>query len=270
MSVKTWFITGASRGFGRVFAEAALGRGDRVAATARNPDALADLVDTYGDAVLPLGLDVTDRAAVFDAVQAAHRHFGALDVVINNAGYGLFGFVEETSEQEARDQIETNLFGTLWVTQAALPIMRGQRSGHIIQISSFGGIVAVPHFGAYVASKWAVEGLSDVLAQEVAGFGIHVTVVEPAGYATDWGGPSAKHTTPNPAYDAIRPTTWGSGGYDPTHAGPAMLEVVDAEHPPRRVAFGPRVVHTFKRVYADRIHTWEKWEHVSDLASGNR
>ncbi|MEB3366627.1 SDR family NAD(P)-dependent oxidoreductase [Saccharopolyspora mangrovi] len=268
MSGKTWFITGASRGFGRVFATAALDRGDRVAATARNPDALAELVDTYGDAILPLTLDVTNRAAAFESVHAAQRHFGALDVVINNAGYGLFGFVEETSEKEAREQIETNLFGTMWVTQAALPIMREQRSGHIIQISSFGGIVAVPHFGAYVASKWAVEGLSDVLAQEVAGFGIHVTVVEPAGYATDWGGQSAKHTTPNPAYDAIRPGSWGSGGYDPSHAGPAMLEIVDAKQPPRRVAFGSGVVNTFNRVYADRIRHWEKWEHVSDMASG--
>ena len=141
---KTWFITGTSRGFGREWATAALKRGDRVAATARDASSLDDLVETYGDAVLPLALDVTDRDADIAAVRTAHERFGALDVVVNNAGYGHFGMVEELSEQEVRDQFETNVFGAIWVTQAALPILREQGSGHIIQVSSIGGLSAFP------------------------------------------------------------------------------------------------------------------------------
>ena len=141
---KVWFITGSSKGFGHIWAEAALARGDRVAATARNTDALKDLVDAYGDNVLPIRLDVTDKAAVDAAVARAHDHFGRLDVVVNNAGYGLFGTVEEVGEEQARAQLETNLFGALWVTKAALPLMRAQGSGHIIQVSSIGGMSRSP------------------------------------------------------------------------------------------------------------------------------
>src|SRR6476659_4319028 len=201
---KTWFITGTSRGFGREWAIAALERGDNVAATARDTSTLDDLVQTYGERLLPIALDVTDRDADFAAVQQAHDRFGRLDVVINNAGYGHFGFVEELSEKDVRDQLETNFFGALWVTQAALPFLREQGSGHIVQVSSIGGISAFPLVGAYHASKWALEGLSQSLAQEVAGFGIHVTLVEPGGFATDWAGSSARHSVPLPAYDAYR------------------------------------------------------------------
>src|SRR5919206_3267469 len=179
MTAKTWFITGASRGFGREWAIAALERGDSVAATARDTSTLEDLADEYGDRFLPLHLDVTDRAADFAAVQRAHEHFGRLDVVVNNAGYGHFGLVEELTEDEARAQLETNLFGALWVTQAALPIMREQRSGHIIQVSSIGGGEAFPTVGLYNASEWGVEGFSQALAGEVAPFGVKVTIVEP-------------------------------------------------------------------------------------------
>jgi NAD(P)-dependent dehydrogenase (short-subunit alcohol dehydrogenase family) len=161
---KTWFITGASKGFGREWTEAALERGDNVAATARNLETLDALLDTYGDAVLPIELDVTDREADFAAVQRAAEHFGSLDIVVNNAGYGHFGMIEELSESDVRAQMETNLFGALWVTQAALPIMREQGSGHIIQVSSIGGISAFPTVGAYHASKWALEGFSQSLA----------------------------------------------------------------------------------------------------------
>ncbi|RUW43766.1 SDR family NAD(P)-dependent oxidoreductase, partial [Mesorhizobium sp. M8A.F.Ca.ET.021.01.1.1] len=149
MTTKVWFITGSSKGFGRVWAEAALARGDRVAATARDTGTLAELVEKYGDNIAALKLDVTDKKAVDAAVAEAHKRFGRLDVVINNAGYGHFGAIEEVSEQEARDQIETNVFGALWVTQAALPIMRAQRSGHIIQISSIGGVNAFASLGLY-------------------------------------------------------------------------------------------------------------------------
>jgi NAD(P)-dependent dehydrogenase (short-subunit alcohol dehydrogenase family) len=196
MAGKVWFITGTSKGFGRVWAEAALARGDQVAATARNVKVLAPLIERYGKQVAAITLDVTNKAEVEAAIAAAHARFGRLDVVINNAGYGLFGAIEEVSEKEARDQIETNLFGALWVTQAALPIMRSQGSGHIIQVSSIGGVNAFPTIGLYHASKWGLEGFSQALAREVAPFGIKVTIVEPGGYATDWGGPSAIRAEP--------------------------------------------------------------------------
>lgn len=156
MSNRTWFITGASRGFGRSFAQAALAAGDRVAATARDTSSLEDLVAEHGDAVLPVELDVTDRDAVFASVGSVHDRFGRLDVVVNNAGYGVSGAVEELSEEQARRQLEVNLFGALWVTQAALPILREQRSGWIVQVSSIGGLAAFPLTGIYHASKWEI------------------------------------------------------------------------------------------------------------------
>jgi NAD(P)-dependent dehydrogenase (short-subunit alcohol dehydrogenase family) len=201
---KIWFITGSSRGFGREWATAALDRGDRVAATARDASTLDDLVARYGDAILPLTLDVTDRDAVFRTVAQAHDHFGRLDVVVNNAGYGQFGFIEEISEKEARDQFDTNVFGALWVVQAVLPFLRDQGSGHLLQVSSIGGVTAYPNIGIYNASKWALEAISQSLSQEVASLGIKVTLLEPALYSTDWGGPSAKHAAAIGAYDEIK------------------------------------------------------------------
>jgi NAD(P)-dependent dehydrogenase (short-subunit alcohol dehydrogenase family) len=201
MTSKTWFISGTSRGFGREWTKAALERGDHVAATARDTSTLDDLKAEHGDALLPLVLDVTDRDAAFGAIRQAHEHFGRLDLVVNNAGYGHFGMVEEISEQEARGQIETNLFGALWVTQAALPFLRQQGTGHIVQVSSIGGISAFPGVGIYHASKWALEGISQALAQEVKEFGINVTLVEPGGFSTDWSGSSSKRSEPNPAYE---------------------------------------------------------------------
>ncbi|CAN5276853.1 hypothetical protein BH09ACT5_BH09ACT5_12690 [soil metagenome] len=164
MAQKTWFITGTSRGFGREWATAALERGDRVAATARTVSSLDDLVERFGDAILPIALDVTDRDADFAAVRLAQETFGRLDVVVNNAGYGHFGLIEEVTEAEARAQLETNVFGALWVTQVALPYLRAQGSGHIIQVSSIGGIAAFPFLGLYNASKWALEAFSQSLA----------------------------------------------------------------------------------------------------------
>src|ERR1700748_2825675 len=188
---KTIFITGASRGFGKLWAEAFLERGDKVVATARDISTLDGLVKKYGHSILPLQLDVKDRAADFAAIKKAKEHFGTIDVLINNAGYGLFGAIEETSEQEARDQIETNVFGLLWITQAVLPVMREQGHGHIIQLSSVLCVVTLPVLGLYNASKFAVEGLSETLATEVKDFGIHVTLIEPNGFSTDWAGASA-------------------------------------------------------------------------------
>ncbi len=271
---KTWFITGCSRGFGREWAIAALDRGDRVAATARDLSTLDDLVQKYGDAILPIQLDVTDRDADFAAVAAAHEKFGSLDVVVNNAGYGQFGFVEEVSEEDFRAQIETNVFGAMWVTQAALPFLREQGSGHILQVSSIGGISAFPNVGAYHASKWALEGFSQSLAQEVADFGIHVTLIEPGGFSTDWGGPSAKHSAEIPAYNEIREKfaeqrkTRMSEPGDPTASAAAVLRVVDADEPPLRVFFGKAPLGIAKADYASRLETWEKWDDVSRIAQG--
>jgi NAD(P)-dependent dehydrogenase (short-subunit alcohol dehydrogenase family) len=273
MPSKVWFITGTSRGFGRVWAQAALARGDKVVATARDVKTLAALVDRYGDLVAPLELDVTDKAAAGAAVAFAHERFGRLDVVVNNAGYGLFGTVEEVSEAEARAQIETNLFGALWVTQAALPFMRAQKSGHIIQVSSIGGVNAFPTVGLYHASKWGLEGFSQSLAAEVAGFGIKVTIVEPGGFATDWGGASAKRVTPMAVYDgaraAIAAFRSSSIPGDPDATGPAILKVVDAKEPPLRIFFGSGGLPMTRAEYARRIETWEKWNDVSVEAQGN-
>src|SRR5918998_1575865 len=244
MSARTWFITGSSRGFGREWAIAALERGDSVAATARDTGSLDDLVECFGDRIMPLKLDVTDRAAVVTAVKDAHDRFGRLDVVVNNAGYGQFGMIEEISEAEARAQFETNVFGALFVTQAALPYLREQGSGHFLQVSSIGGISAFPNIGIYNASKWALEAFSQSLASEVADFGITVTIIEPGAYGTDWGGSSAKHAEPDPAYDTFREKAAeqrkaraGTPG-DPVATRDAVLAVVDAENPPLRIFFG--------------------------------
>ena len=273
---KTWFITGASRGFGREWSIAALERGDTVAATARDTASLDDLVQQFGDEVLPIRLDVDDRAAVVAAVQQAHDHFGALDVVVNNAGYGQFGMVEEISEAEARAQFDTNVFGALFVTQAALPYLRAQRSGHILQVSSIGGITAFPNIGIYNASKWALEGFSQSLAAEVADFGIRVTIVEPGPYSTDWGGASARHATPNPAYDDYREKAAeqrraraGNSG-DPLATREAVLQLVDAENPPLRVFLGDGPLAIATRDYESRLAEWRTWEPLSVAAHGRK
>lgn len=245
-----------------------------MAATARDTATLTDVAEKYGDALLPLRLDVNDREADFAAVKQAHDHFGRLDIVVNNAGYGQFGFIEELSEAEARDQIETNVFGALWVTQAALPFLRAQGSGHIIQVSSIGGITAFQNVGMYHASKWALEGFSQSLAQEVAPFGVRVTLIEPGGFSTDWGGSSAKHATPLADYAEVHEAaqrarsqrTAKSG--DPQASAAAVLKIVDAENPPLRVFFGELPLQLAKADYESRLATWEQWQPVSVLAQG--
>jgi len=273
---KVWFITGTSKGFGRIWAQAALERGDQVVATARNLDTLSGLVEEHGDAVLALELDVTDKPAVDAAIAAGHKRFGRLDVIVNNAGYGLFGAVEEVSEEQARAQIETNLFGALWVTQAALPILREQGSGHIIQVSSIGGVQAFPTIGLYHASKWGLEGFSQSLAGEVAGFGIKVTLVEPTGYSTDWGGPSAVRAESIAAYEPVREQLAARLGAvrarrgDPQATGPAILEIVDAENPPLRVFFGDGPLQIIHEEYARRLALWDEWSELSVRAHGDK
>jgi NAD(P)-dependent dehydrogenase (short-subunit alcohol dehydrogenase family) len=267
---KVWFITGSSKGFGREFVKGALGRGDRVAATARNPSTLDDLVAEYGDLVLPLQLDVTDRDQAFAAVAEAHEHFGGLDVVVNNAGYGLFGAVEEITPQQLRDQLETNLFGVLNVTQAALPILREQGSGHIVQISTIGGAAAFPTLGGYHASKWALEGLTESLSQEVAQFGIKVTLIEPGGFDTDWSNASATFAEPQPQYDGLRDAMKqrqaGSQSPEPLGFGRAILEIVDADQPPLRVLFGAGALQIVPPIVEQRLQTWKQWAHLAQAS----
>ena len=273
MAQRTWFITGTSRGFGREWAVAALKRGDRVAGTARDTSSMDELVSRYGDDVLAIELDVTDRAADFAAVQRAHEHFGRLDIVVNNAGYGQFGMVEELSEADVRDQIETNLFGAMWVSQAALPFLREQGGGHIVQVSSIGGISAFPNVGIYHASKWGLEGFSQAMAQEVKDFGIHVTLVEPGGFSTDWAGSSSRRADELPAYAAMHEADAqrrnGASPGDPEASGEAILRVVDADPPPLRVFFGAAPLSIAEADYEGRLSTWREWQPVSELAQGS-
>jgi NAD(P)-dependent dehydrogenase (short-subunit alcohol dehydrogenase family) len=274
MASRTWFITGTSRGFGREWALAALERGDRVVGTARDAGTMDDIAAQYGtDQFLALALDVTDRDAVFQIVGRAHDHFGELDIVVNNAGYGQFGAVEEISEAEARDQIETNLFGALWVTQAALPYLRDQGRGHFLQVSSIGGISAFAGIGMYHASKWGLEGISQALSLEVKEFGIHVTLIEPGGFSTDWAGPSARTAKPLPAYESIRESQIkrraASTPGDPVASAAAVLKVVDAEEPPLRVFFGSLPLSIAERDYESRLATWREWQPVAELAQGD-
>nr|WP_055505196.1 SDR family NAD(P)-dependent oxidoreductase [Nonomuraea pusilla] len=274
---KVWFVTGSSRGLGRNFVEAALSRGDRVAATARTVADLEELAATYGEAVLPLQMDVTDKAAVFASVRRAAEHFGRLDVIVNNAGYAQVGAVEEVTEQQLRAQLETNLFGAVWVIQAALPYLREQRSGHIIQLSSAAGLIAMPLGGAYHASKWALEGLNEALAGEVAEFGVKVTIIEPGGFATRSGkNPDPLNNghmaQPDPAYDGLRRRLGAIAGKqpagDPAAAAQALLKLVDSDNPPLRILFGQGFYPMIQQAYADRLKTWADWQDLSAEAQG--
>ncbi|SDP32762.1 NADP-dependent 3-hydroxy acid dehydrogenase YdfG [Mucilaginibacter sp. OK268] len=273
MESKVILITGASRGLGKIWAEAFLKRGDKVIATARNLNSLKDLVSIYGEAVLPVKLNVNDREQCFAAVKQAHEHFGGIDVLINNAGYGLFGAIEEATEQEARDQFETNVFGLLWMTQAIIPIMREQGYGHIVQVSSLAGHTAAPIISIYIASKWAVEGLSESLAAEVKGFGIKVSLVEPNAFGTDWSGDSAVKTQSLAVYNGLKETF--NGYFTPEMVGypeatvPAILKLVDSDQPPLRLFLGKVALPRVQQVYADRLAVWESWKEVSAAAHGH-
>jgi NAD(P)-dependent dehydrogenase (short-subunit alcohol dehydrogenase family) len=269
---KTVFITGASRGLGRIWTEAFLKRGDRVVATVRNPGSLNELVNKYPSNLLVQELDVTDKKACFDAVAKAKAHFGVIDVLINNAGYGHMGAIEELDEHEIRAQIETNVFGLLWVTQAIIPIMREQKSGHIIQLSSALGLVVFPTMGIYSASKFAVEAISESLAAEVSGFGIKVTILEPNGFLTDFSTSSIAQSKQLALYDDVRaalnaankPEDWGA----PEATAEAVLKLVDTENPPLRLILGKAGFQWIKYAYDDRMKTWEEWQDVSVAAHG--
>ncbi|NTF46363.1 SDR family NAD(P)-dependent oxidoreductase [Rhizobium rhizogenes] len=272
MGEKIWFITGASRGLGRVWAETALARGDKVAACVRNVATLSGLVEKYGSALLPIELDVRNKEDVGEAVRLAAVTFGRLDVVVSNAGYAIFGTIEETDQVNAREQFDTNFFGTLWVVQAVLPYLRKRGGGHILIASSLAGIITFPTAGIYNATKWAVEGLGETLAAEVAEFGVKVTLVEPGGYDTDWRGNSSTHLTPMVEYDALRNRLKAASVSrklgNPAATAGAILSVVDAEKPPLRLLLGEAPLGIAQKQYADRLATWEAWAEISRRAQG--
>ncbi|GAA4567290.1 SDR family NAD(P)-dependent oxidoreductase [Planotetraspora kaengkrachanensis] len=267
---KTWFITGASRGLGAQWAEAALSRGDRVAAAARSAGTLDSLAENYGDLALPLELDVTDEAAVHRAVAAAEERFGGIDILVNNAGQAVMGAVEEVTAAQAREQMEVNYFGAFYTSQAVVPHMRNRRSGRIIQISSMGGVVALPTMGTYHATKWALEALSQALAAEVAEYGVHVTLVEPLMFPSELGNMAPQM----PEYDHARALVMagfedtGIAPGDPAAAGRAMLTLADDPNPPLRTLFGANGLPLIRPEYARRIALWEEWDHLAQLAQG--
>jgi len=271
---KVWFITGASRGFGRVWTEAALKRGDKVVATARKLESIAGLKEQYGNSVLTLELDVTKPDQVKTAVAQAHAHFGKLDIVLNNAGYSLVGTIEEASAQEIRAMYETNVLGPVAVIQAALPLLRKQGYGHILGTSSNLGHVVLPVIGYYCSTKWAFEAIHESLAAEVKAFGIKVTIIEPGAYATEFGSPESLKFAAgldiysdfkNHFFDGLKNMERGNPAATPE----ALFKLVDSENPPLRLSLGSHNLAWVRKAYAERLSEWEAWEDVSNTAQGN-
>jgi len=267
---QAWMITGSSRGLGRAFTEAVLEAGHRVAATARNVNDLSDLRQKYGSQVLPLALDVTNQAQAQDAVEAAIRTFGKLDVLVNNAGYGNVAPIEDTSIEEFRAQIETNLFGVIILTKAVLPHFREKGSGHFIQVTSIAGRIGPIGRAPYAAAKWAVEGFSETLAKEVAPFGVKVTIVEPGGFRTDFAGSSTALREGRPEYDATVGKTVrfqrefnGKQPGDPARAAAALLRLVSVENPPLRIVLGSDAFSAAASNDLAKIDLAREWEDLS-------
>lgn len=269
-NIRVWFITGASSGLGYEFTKKALESGDKVVGVARSIEKLNDLKSNFEGMLLPLRLDVTDKSAVFSALETVINYFGKLDIVINNAGNMIMGMIEEFSEEEVRSQMETNFFGAVWVCQAVMPYLRKQGSGHIIQISSIGGLITGPMSGIYSASKFALEGFSEALAQEAAHFGIKVSIVEPGGY---WTNLYLKMylTTQKKEYDSFREelakqNSTESVDSDPKLAAEAIMKLVNSENPPLRLILGSLVYNSAIENAEKRISTWKAWEAVSRSA----
>ena len=271
---KTWLITGSTRGFGLELAKAALDGGDNVVATARRPELLDELATKYGDRVRTVALDVTDPAAARAAVQTALDAFGTLDVVVNNAGYANSAPIEEMADDDFRAQIETNLFGVVNVTKAALPVLHRQRSGHFIQFSSIGGRVGgSPGLAAYQTAKFGVEGFSEVLSNEVKPFGVKVTIIEPGGFRTDWGGSSMQTASVGPDYEQTvgemnryRQSTVATWRGDPVRAAKIITDIVRLDDPPLRLLLGAGAVESAAASSASRAAEAEKWAKVSRSA----
>ena len=267
---KVWLITGSSRGLGRALANAVLEAGDKLVATARDPAQLADLIEAYGPRVVALPLDVTDEAAAEAAVKTAVETFGRLDVLVNNAGYGNVAPIEDTSLADFRAQIETNLFGTIILTKAAIPVMRGQGAGHIIQFSSVGGRIGPVGRAPYAAAKWGVEGFSEVLSKEVGALGIKVTVIEPGGFRTDFAGSSTALFEGRPEYaetvgamaDYQRNYNGRQPG-DPAKAAAVVLHIASLDAPPLRLLLGSDAAAAVERADAARMEADSTWRVVS-------
>jgi len=266
-----WLITGSSRGLGRALSEAVLQAGHRLVATARDPAQLADLAARHGDAVRTVALDVTDPAAAAQAVQVAVDAFGGLDVLVNNAGYGNVDSVEDTSLEDFRRQIETNLFGTLIMTKAVIPLLRAQRAGHVIQLSSVGGRIGAPGRAPYSAAKWGVEGFSESLALEMALLGVHVTILEPGGFRTDFAGSSTELREGRAEYDAVVGATArrqrdydGNQPGDPARAAQAILAVAAMAQPPLRLALGSDAVKAIEAADRARLEALARWRALSE------
>ncbi|PWS33185.1 SDR family NAD(P)-dependent oxidoreductase [Pedobacter paludis] len=271
---KVWFITGSSRGFGRVWTEAALKRGDKVVATARQLSSIADFKEKYGENVLTLELDVTNAEQVKSVVAQAHAHFGKLDIVLNNAGYSLVGTIEESSASDIKAMYDTNIFGPISVIQAALPLLRKQGYGHILGTSSNLGHVTLPVIGYYCSSKWAFEAIHESLALEVKAFGIKVTIIEPGAYATEFGSPeSLKFASGLDVYQDFKTQFFGTLGElergDPNATPDAIFKIVDSENPPLRINLGSHNLPWVRSAYAERLASWEEWDAVSLTAQGN-
>ncbi|MGG6313944.1 oxidoreductase [Paenibacillus macerans] len=268
---KVWFITGSSRGFGRSLAEAVLENGDALIATARKPEQLADLTERYGDRVRAIALDVTDAKQAEAAIAAAIEAFGRLDVLVNNAGYGNVSSIEETTFEDFRAQIETNLWGVINVTKAALPTLREQGFGHIVQFSSIGGRSGAPGLAPYQTAKWAVEGFSEVLAKEAAPLGLKVTLIEPGGFRTDWAGSSMSHIEPRQEYQntvgaLLRHAREQSGKQkgDPAKAAQAIIAIVNEERPPLRLLLGSDALAIARAVDRERMVETERWAKLTE------
>ncbi|PQP88335.1 oxidoreductase [Paenibacillus sp. AR247] len=267
---KVWLITGSSRGFGRSLAEAVLAKGDQLVATARNTEQIADLAARFGSQVHIVELDVTRFEQAEAAVQAAFETFGRLDVLVNNAGYGNISSIEQTPMDDFRAQLETNLWGVINVTKAALPHLREQGHGHIVQFSSIGGRIGAPGLGPYQTAKWAVEGFSEVLSKEVGPLGVKVTLIEPGGFRTDWAGSSMKHIEPIDDYkDTVgnhlkhaRETTGRENG-DPDKAAQAIISMVNEDNPPLRLLLGSDAVAIANAVDKGKLEETKRWEKLS-------
>lgn len=267
---KVWLITGSSRGLGRALAEAVLAQGHRLVATARNPAHLTDLATRFENQVRTIALDVTNPHAATLAVRTVIEAFGRLDVLVNNAGYGDVGSIEDTDLADFRAQIETNLFGVIAMTKAAIPVMREQRSGHIIQISSIGGRIGPPGRAPYAAAKWGVEGFSEVLAKEVGPLGIKVTIIEPGGFRTDFAGASTTIRESRPEYDATvgRMARYqrdysGTQPGDPAKAAAAIIHISGLGEPPLRLLLGSDAFHAAEQNDLARLQADKKWRELS-------
>ncbi len=263
---KVWFITGSSRGLGRSLTAAVLASGAKVAATARNPQQLDDLKQKYPGQILPIQLDVTDSKMIHDAVDQAVKHFGRIDVLVNNAGFGITGAAEAYTEEQVRSQLETNLYAPIAITRAILPVMRKQRSGYILQISSIGGRVGNAGLTMYQAAKFGLGGFTEALSKEVAPLGIHVISVEPGGFRTDWGGASMTFAPEVEGYEAsvgwiikyLRGGSFTPMG-DPDKAAKVMIDLVENPEPPVHLVLGSEAAGFLQQADAARKAEFEKW-----------